>query len=86
MNKYGVLFIYKHYLLSVEKCIKLQQVVLTFVSVDEILKGAYSNESSQAVLSCSDVLDGSYFEPDKSPPPLPRSASDYSKVLVGPSI
>ena len=45
--------------------IMLYKVVLTFESVDEILKCDHSNESYQAVLSCgavyNDVQGGSNF-------------------------
>ena len=45
--------------------IMLYKVVLTFESVDEILKFDHSNESYQAVLSCASVYyavqDGSNF-------------------------
>ena len=45
----------------------LYKVVLTFESVDEILKCVHSNESYQAVLSCGAVYyavqGGSNFEP-----------------------
>ena len=44
----------KQYFLVVQ-CIMLHKVVLTFQSVDEILKCDHSNESCWAVLSCGTV-------------------------------
>ena len=40
----------------------LYKVILTFESVDKILKCDHSNESYRAVLSCGAVQDGSTFE------------------------